>query len=72
MSERLLIRLGTSQEQTCSWLVWSELEQEIIGSGELKDAQALASLTERAGNRPVDVLVPSSAITLTQVEMPEK
>ncbi|BAJ04164.1 type II secretion system protein GspL [Shewanella violacea] len=72
MSERLFIRLGTSQEQSCSWLVWSELEQEIIGSGELKDAQALASLTERAGNRPVDILVPSSAITLTQVELPEK
>ncbi|AQS40511.1 type II secretion system protein L (GspL) [Shewanella psychrophila] len=72
MSERLLIRLGTSQEQACSWLVWSELEQEIIGSGELKDALELASLTERAGNRPVDILVPSSAITLTQVELPEK
>lgn len=72
MSERLFIRLGTSSEQACSWLVWSELEQEIIGSGELKDAHALSSLTERAGNRPVDVLVPSSAITLTHVELPEK
>lgn len=72
MSERLFIRLGTSQEQSCSWLVWSEQEQEIIGSGELKDAQALSSLSERAGNRPVDVLVPSSAITLTTVELPEK
>ncbi|QFU24926.1 type II secretion system protein GspL [Shewanella eurypsychrophilus] len=72
MSERLFIRLGSSSEQPCSWLVWSELEQEIIGSGELKDAAALSSLTERAGNRPVDVLVPSSAITLTNVELPEK
>ncbi|MEI6858794.1 MAG: type II secretion system protein GspL [Shewanella sp.] len=72
MSERLFIRLGASQNQSCSWLVWSEVEQEIIGSGELKDAQALASLTERAGNRPVDVLIPSSAINLTQVELPEK
>ena len=72
MSERLFIRLGSSSEQPCSWLVWSELEQEIIGSGELKNAAALSSLTERAGNRPVDVLVPSSAITLTNVELPEK
>lgn len=72
VSERLFIRLGTSSEQACSWLVWSEQEQEIIASGELKDAIALASLTERAGNRPVDVLVPASAITLTSVELPEK
>ncbi|WP_041418399.1 type II secretion system protein GspL [Shewanella woodyi] len=72
MSERLFIRLGTSSDQACSWLVWSEQEQEIIASGELKDASALSSLTERAGNRPVDVLVPSSAITLTSVELPEK
>ena len=72
VSERLFIRLGASSEQACSWLVWSEQEQEIIASGEVKDAAALASLTERAGNRPVDVLVPSSAITLTSVELPEK
>nr|WP_232847127.1 type II secretion system protein GspL [Shewanella nanhaiensis] len=72
VSERLFIRLGTSSDQACSWLVWSEQEQEIIASGELKDASALSSLTERAGNRPVDVLVPSSAITLTSVELPEK
>ena len=72
MSERLFIRLGTNQEQSCSWLVWSEQEQEIIASGELSDAHGLSSLTERAGNRPADVLVPSSAITLTQVSLPEK
>ncbi|RTR25981.1 type II secretion system protein GspL [Shewanella atlantica] len=72
MSERLFIRLGTTSEQPCSWLVWSEQEQEIIASGEVKDAGALSSLTERAGNRPVDVLVPSSSITLTKVDLPEK
>ena len=72
MSERLFIRLGTNPEQACTWLVWSEQEQEIIASGELANAQALTSLAERAGNRPVDVLVPSSAITLTSVTLPEK
>ncbi|MGS0730506.1 type II secretion system protein GspL, partial [Shewanella sp. 0m-11] len=72
MSERLFIRLGQTAEQPCSWLVWSEQEQEIIGSGELSDASALSTLTERAGNRAVDVLVPASSITLTQVELPEK
>ncbi|GIU14223.1 type II secretion system protein L [Shewanella sp. c952] len=72
MSERLFIRLGQSFEQPCSWLVWSEQEQEIIGSGELSDASALSTLTERAANRAVDVLVPASSITLTAVDLPEK
>ncbi len=72
MSERLFIRLGRSIDQRCSWLVWSEQEQEIIASGELADANALSTLTERAGNRPVDILVPASAITLTSVDLPEK
>lgn len=72
MSERLFIRLGTSADKACSWLVWSEQEQEIIASGELKNADALTSLTERADQSFVDVLVPSSAITLTSVELPEK
>lgn len=72
MSERLFIRLGQSFEQPCSWLVWSEQEQEIIGSGELSDASALSTLTERAANGTVDVLVPASSITLTAVDLPEK
>ncbi|WP_285163851.1 type II secretion system protein GspL [Shewanella goraebulensis] len=72
MSERLFIRLGKTSESPCSWLVWSEQEQEIIASGELSDAASLNSLTERAGNRPVDVLVPASSMTLTQIELPEK
>ncbi|MGI2154604.1 type II secretion system protein GspL [Shewanella oncorhynchi] len=72
MSERLFIRLGRTAEQACSWLVWSEQEQEIIASGELANAQGLSTLTERAGNRPVDVLVPAAAMTLTSVLLPEK
>ncbi|RLV60777.1 type II secretion system protein GspL [Parashewanella curva] len=72
MSERLFIRLGTHADDACQWLVWSEQEQEIIASGELADATQLHTLSERAGARPVDALVPTSAITLTQVNLPEK
>ncbi|MBE8167385.1 MAG: type II secretion system protein GspL [Shewanella sp.] len=72
MSERLFIRLGAKVEQSCSWLVWSEQEQEIIASGELNSAEQLGSLSLRAGKRPVDVLVPASAMTLTEVNLPEK
>ncbi|CAM2985448.1 type II secretion system protein GspL [Shewanella amazonensis] len=72
MSERLFIRLGTKAQDSCSWLIWSEQEQEIIASGELPGAESLASLTERAGNRPVDILVPASSMTLTEIHLPEK
>ncbi|MCL1081990.1 type II secretion system protein GspL [Shewanella psychromarinicola] len=72
MSERLFIRLGKTSEHPCSWLVWSEQAQEIIASGELADAASLSSLAERAGNRPVDVLVPAANMTLTQIMLPEK
>ncbi|MBB1381749.1 type II secretion system protein GspL [Shewanella sp. SR41-2] len=72
MSERLFIRLGKSSEHPCSWLVWSEQEQEIIASGELSDAASLSTLAELAGNRPVDVLVPAANMTLTQIMLPEK
>ena len=72
MSERLFIRLGMTADHPCSWLVWSEQEQEIIASGEVSDAQALASLKDRVGNRPVDVLVPAANMTLTHVTLPEK
>lgn len=72
MSERLFIRVGVEQQQTCSWLIWSEQESEIIASGELSDAGELVSLAERAGDRPIDLLVPSSVVTLTHIELPEK
>jgi general secretion pathway protein L len=72
VSERLFIRLGSKQEQACSWLVWSEQEQEIIASGELSDAKSLSSLAERAGNRPVDILVPAASMMLTDILVPEK
>ncbi|MCL1124010.1 type II secretion system protein GspL [Shewanella surugensis] len=71
MSERLVIRLGQAAEDACFWLVWSEQEQEIIASGQLSHVDELSSLTERAGHRPVDILIPASTITLTSVELPE-
>ncbi|WP_445946897.1 type II secretion system protein GspL [Shewanella sp.] len=72
MSERLFIRLGTHHEQACSWLVWSEQEQEIIASGELSDAASLTNLKDRVGNRPVDILVPTASMMLTDIRLPEK
>ena len=60
--EQLLVRLGANHTDPISWLVYSRTEDEIIASGELPNAEALSSLTERAGQRSVIALAPSSEI----------
>ena len=70
--EQLLVRLGANHTDPISWLVYSRTEDEIIASGELPNAEALSSLTERAGQRSVIRLAPSSEILLKWVELPPK
>ena len=70
MSESLVIRLGTTQQQPVAWLVWSSQEQEIIASGELPSADALGELQERAGGRPVVTLVPGSDLIFRRGTLP--
>jgi len=70
--EQLLVRLGANYTDPISWLVYSRTEDEIIASGELPNAEALSSLTERAGQRSVIALAPSSEILLKWVELPPK
>lgn len=72
MSEKLIIRLGSHVQESIFWIVWSDAQQEIIASGELPDASALATLAERAGNRPVVTLVPGRDVTLTSVDLPAR
>lgn len=70
--EQLIVRLGSDSQSPVFWIVWSEAEQEIIASGELPNAEALSSLSERAGSRPVTALAPSSDILLKWVALPPK
>ncbi|SHI20601.1 type II secretion system protein GspL [Ferrimonas marina] len=72
MSERLVVRLGSHAQQPIPWVTWSDEQQGVISSGVLQEAEALASLAERAGGRPVDVLVDSSAIHFSEVTLPAK
>lgn len=72
MSESLVIRLGSHHQQPIPWLVWSAQEQEIIASGELANASALAELTERAGGRPLIALVPASDMIFRQLTLPSR
>jgi general secretion pathway protein L len=53
-------------------MVWSEDEQEIIGSGEVDGAAMLSQLTEKAQSRQVKVLVPSCDVCMKVVGLPGK
>ncbi|NDV90760.1 type II secretion system protein GspL [Alteromonas sp. 345S023] len=70
--EQLLVRLGATDTDPISWLVWSTTEEEIIASGELPNADSLATLSERAGHRAVIALAPSSEILLKWVTLPPR
>lgn len=70
--EQLVIRLGSVPSDVIHWLVWSLQENEIIASGELHGIDELSSLTERAGQRPITALVPTSDVALKWVTLPAK
>lgn len=70
--EQLLVRLGATESDPISWIVYSTSEEEIIASGELSHADDLATLGERAGNRGVIALAPSSEILLKWVTLPPR
>ncbi|WP_416306893.1 type II secretion system protein GspL [Neptunicella sp. SCSIO 80796] len=70
MSEQLVVRLGSTPQDSLYWMVWSDSEQEIIASGELPNADALGTLGDRAGNRPITILVPTSDLLLKWVTLP--
>jgi general secretion pathway protein L len=70
--EQLVVRLGANPDEAIHWIVWSSQQNEIIASGELPDAEQLATLADRAGGRPICALVPTSDILLKWVELPAK
>lgn len=67
MSEQLIIRLASEANQLIHWLIWSDSEKEIIGSGEVENAGALQQLAEKAELRKVVCLVTSVDVTLKSV-----
>ncbi|KGJ92381.1 type II secretion system protein GspL [Colwellia psychrerythraea] len=75
MTETLFIRLGSQAHDIIHWLVVSEInsnEQEIIASGELKGAEQLSELTDKAERRQVKVLVPGCDVLLKSLNVPAK
>lgn len=72
MSETLIIRLGHNQADKLHWLIYSDTEQEIIGSGELQNASELVNLTDKAVNRQFVALLPAADVQLKKVTLPAK
>lgn len=72
MSEVLVIRLGSHYEDTISWMIWSEVEKQVIASRELNGAAELSKLTEEAQSRVVKILVPACDVTMKTVALPGK
>ena len=72
MAEILYIRLGSQVQDKISWLIFSTNEQEIIGSGELANAEQLSELTDKAQQRTVKVFVPGGDVLLKSLTVPTK
>ncbi len=72
MSEILYIRLGSQVDNEISWLIINTVEQEIIASGELANAEQLTTLTDKAEQRLVKVFVPGCDVLLKRLTVPTK
>lgn len=68
--EKLILRLGADAQTPIDWAIWQTTERTILASGILPNADALASLQERAAGRPLTVLVPSTEVLLKLVDLP--
>jgi len=72
MVETLFIRFGSQAKDSIQWLILGIDTQEIIASGELKNAEQLHNLTDKAHQRKVIVLVSSSDVRLKSLTVPAK
>jgi len=72
MAEILYIRLGSQAQDEISWLIINTIEQEIIASGELSNAEQLSELTDKAKQRVVKVFVPGCDVLLKRLVVPTK
>lgn len=70
MGETLFIRLGSQAESKIHWLVKTNGQEEIIASGELPNAKALAQLAEKSLSRDVVTFVPASDVAIKSLAVP--
>ncbi len=67
MTERLIIRLASEASQKNHWLIWYDDENEIIGWGEVDNAEKLNLLTDKAQLRSVVCLLPGVDVCIKPV-----
>ncbi|QFU06087.1 Type II secretion system protein L [Pseudoalteromonas sp. THAF3] len=72
MRESLLIHVGERPDQPIHWLVYNRSENEIIGSGQLHDANELEQLATKAHNRECTLVLPSAQVQCHRVQLPTK
>lgn len=70
MSEFLTVRMSRQEDKPVNWLVWSSSQNEIIASGELTSRDQLDELTTYARQRTTILLLDSSDIVLSEVDIP--
>ena len=72
MSEQLVVRIGAQVNDPVLWGIWSSSEDSLIASGQIDNVDELATLSERAGQRPIIALLPSEDIQTHSVELATK
>ncbi|MBQ4852231.1 type II secretion system protein GspL [Pseudoalteromonas sp. MMG012] len=72
MTEKLVIRVGQSHQNSVHWLIFSTHDEQIIASGELANGAEIGALTEKAVPRDTVLLLPSSQVQLKSVALPTK
>ena len=72
MSEQLVVRIGAHVNEPVLWGIWSSSEEGLIASGQIDNVDELATLSERAGQRPIIALLPSEDIQTHSVELATK
>ncbi len=72
MAEKLYIRLGSDAQSTVQWLIFNDVQEGIIASGELAQASELIQLTEKAQHREIVTFVPTSDLVLKSLKVPSK
>tara|TARA_R110002167_G_scaffold6657_17_gene31304 strand:- start:2302 stop:3480 length:1179 start_codon:yes stop_codon:yes gene_type:complete len=70
MSERLLLRLGSSAEQPVHWLHWDDAQRQVLDQGQLGALSDLSQLTPLAIRIPCYALVSNAAVLTTEVQLP--
>jgi general secretion pathway protein L len=70
VSEFLTVRLSRQADNPVHWLVWSTSQQEVIASGTLSGHAELGELSVYAERRTTLLLLDSSDVMLSEVEIP--